>query len=108
MLAESPPPPLSHNVEGTGPALSQTTLHLGRMALFAVNTGLRDSNVCGLQWTWEVVVPEVRRSVFVIPAEAFIGRLRRHRSLADFRYCTGTSWRKVPFSIETRPPTHNL
>jgi integrase len=71
MLAESPPPPLSHNVEGTGPALSQTTLHLGRMALFAVNTGLRDSNVCGLQWTWEVVVPEVGRSVFVIPAEAF-------------------------------------
>jgi integrase len=41
------------------------------MALFAVNTGLRDSNVCGLQWTWEVVVPEVGRSVFVVPAEAF-------------------------------------
>jgi integrase len=44
---------------------------LARMALFAVNTGLRDSNVCGLQWTWEVAVPEVRRSVFVIPPEAF-------------------------------------
>ncbi len=24
--------------------------HLGRMVLFTVNTGLRDSNVCGLQW----------------------------------------------------------
>lgn len=24
--------------------------HLVRMALFAVNTGLRDSNVCGLEW----------------------------------------------------------
>src|ERR1700720_512506 len=45
--------------------------HLGRMALFAVNTGLRDSNVCGLQWTWEVAVPELGRSVFVIPPEAF-------------------------------------
>ena len=44
---------------------------LARMALFAVNTGLRESNVCGLQWTWEVVVPEVDRSVFVIPSEAF-------------------------------------
>ena len=33
--------------------------HLARMALFAVNTGLRDSNVCGLQWQWEVAVPEV-------------------------------------------------
>src|SRR5437867_6741892 len=41
------------------------------MALFAVNTGLRDSNVCGLQWQWEVAVPEVGRSVFVIPPEAF-------------------------------------
>src|ERR1700730_5488269 len=46
-------------------------VRIGRMALFAVNTGLRDSNVCGLEWTWEVVVPEIGRSVFVIPAEAF-------------------------------------
>ena len=41
------------------------------MALFAINTGLRQSNLCGLQWTWEVAVPEIARSVFVIPAEAF-------------------------------------
>jgi integrase len=45
--------------------------HLARMALFAINTGLRQSNLCGLQWTWEVTVPEIARSVFVIPAEAF-------------------------------------
>ena len=45
--------------------------HLQRMALFAVNTGLRDSNVCGLQWTWEVPLPELGRSVFVVPAESF-------------------------------------
>lgn len=44
---------------------------VARMALFAVNTGLRDSNVCGLQWTWEVAVEELGRSVFVIPPEAF-------------------------------------
>jgi len=44
---------------------------LARMVLFAVNTGLRESNVCGLQWTWEVPVPEIGRSVFVIPPEAF-------------------------------------
>lgn len=48
--------------------------HLGAMVLFAVNTGLRDSNVCGLQWLWEVAVPEVGRSVFVIPPEAFKGK----------------------------------
>lgn len=45
--------------------------HLARMALFAINTGLRQSNLCGLQWTWEVTVSEIARSVFVIPAEAF-------------------------------------
>ena len=44
---------------------------LARMALFAVNTGLRESNLCGLQWPWELHVPEVGRSVFVIPPEAF-------------------------------------
>ncbi|MFH1495668.1 MAG: tyrosine-type recombinase/integrase [Pseudomonadota bacterium] len=42
--------------------------HLLNMAKFDVNTGLRDENVCGLRWEWEVPVPEVGRSVFVIPA----------------------------------------
>jgi hypothetical protein len=41
------------------------------MVLFAVNTGLRESNVCGLRWSWEVFISEVGRSVFVIPPEAF-------------------------------------
>jgi integrase len=44
------------------------------MVLFAVNTGLRDSNVCGLQWMWEVPLPELDRSVFVLPAESFKSR----------------------------------
>ena len=41
--------------------------HLVNMALFAVNTGCRDSEVCGLQWNWEVRVPELETSVFMIP-----------------------------------------
>lgn len=41
------------------------------MVLFTVNTGLRESNACKLQWPWEVSVPEVGRSVFVIPPETF-------------------------------------
>ena len=44
------------------------------MVLFAVNMGLRESNVCGLEWAWEVAVPEIGRSVFVIPPEAFKSR----------------------------------
>ncbi len=37
------------------------------MALFAVNTGCRDSEVCSLRWEWEVVVPAMATSVFIVP-----------------------------------------
>ena len=42
--------------------------HLAKMALFKVNTGCREQEVCGLRWDWEVKVPEFDTSVFVIPA----------------------------------------
>lgn len=48
--------------------------HLQRPVLFALNTGARDDNVCGLRWSWEVPVPELERSVFVIPAAEFKGK----------------------------------
>lgn len=41
--------------------------HLGRMALFAVNTGCRDAEVCGLRWDMEQRVLELGVSVFVLP-----------------------------------------
>ena len=41
--------------------------YLGQMALFAVNTGCRDQEICGLRWEWEVKVPELDTSVFIIP-----------------------------------------
>lgn len=41
--------------------------HLAGMALFAVNTGLRNREVCELRWEWEVPVPELETSVFLIP-----------------------------------------
>ncbi len=43
--------------------------HLASMALFAVNTGCRDSEVCGLRWDWEVKVPQLETSVFMIPGQ---------------------------------------
>lgn len=45
--------------------------HLQRTVLFAVNTGARDDNICGLRWEWERPVPELGRSVFLIPAAEF-------------------------------------
>nr|MBS0022068.1 tyrosine-type recombinase/integrase [Gammaproteobacteria bacterium] len=43
--------------------------HLAQMALFVVNTGLRDGEVCKLVWQWEVTVPELNTSVFIIPSD---------------------------------------
>lgn len=43
--------------------------HLAQMALFAVSTGCRDSEICNLRWEWEVKVPKLGTSVFIIPGQ---------------------------------------
>ena len=43
--------------------------HLARMCLFKVNTGCREQEVCQLRWDWEVRIPELNTSVFIIPGE---------------------------------------
>lgn len=50
--------------------------HLRRMALFKVNAGAREQEVCKLRWDWEIQVPELGTSVFLVPAE-FGGRTER-------------------------------
>lgn len=52
-------------------------VHLGRMALFKVNTGCREKEVCDLRWEWEVRVPELGTSVFIIPAARVKNRADR-------------------------------
>ena len=71
MLPTSPRPPFPLTWDEQDRLFPLLPDHLGRMALFAVNTELRDSNVCGLQWQWEVEVPDVGRSVFVIPPQCY-------------------------------------
>ncbi len=41
--------------------------YLAQLALFAVNTGCRDGEVCRLRWDCEVEVPQLGTSVFIIP-----------------------------------------
>ncbi len=41
--------------------------YLRDMALFAVNTGCREQEICQLRWQWEKSVPELSVSVFEIP-----------------------------------------
>jgi integrase len=47
--------------------LRELPQHLAEMALFAVNTGCRDAEICNLQWDWEVAVPQLATSVFIVP-----------------------------------------
>jgi integrase len=51
--------------------------HLGKMALFKVNTGCREAEVCGLRWEWEEAIPQMGTSVFMIPAELVKNRQPR-------------------------------
>lgn len=41
--------------------------HLAKMALYKMNSGCREQEVCRLSWDWEIVVPELSTSVFLIP-----------------------------------------
>ncbi len=41
--------------------------HLADAALYAVNTGCRQQEICQLRWEWEVIVPDLKTSVFILP-----------------------------------------
>jgi integrase len=60
---------------------SELGSHLARMALFKVNTGLREREVVNLRWAWEVPVPELETSVFVIPRNFVKNGLDRYAVL---------------------------
>jgi integrase len=62
--------PYPLNWEEQDKLFAKLPTHLHAMALFAVNTGCRDREICGLKWAWEVQVPipEIG-SVFIIPGE---------------------------------------
>jgi len=47
--------------------LAELPDYLHKMALYKVNTGCREQEVCLLRWDYEVEVPELSTSVFLIP-----------------------------------------
>jgi integrase len=53
--------------EEQGRLFRELPAHLERIALFAVNTGCRSGEICRFSWDWEVAVPEIDDSVFIIP-----------------------------------------
>jgi len=56
MLPETRRSPYPLTWEEQDRFFAKLAARLARMVLFAVNTGLREANVCRLQWTWEVAV----------------------------------------------------
>jgi integrase len=62
-----PPYPLS--AEEQALLFRELPDHLARMALFKVNTGCREQEVCRLKWGFEVQVPELGTSMFLIPGD---------------------------------------
>ncbi len=66
-LEKRKPYPLSWEEQKT--LFSLLPEHLYKMALFKVNTGTREQEVCNLKWEWEVYLKEIDSSVFIIPNE---------------------------------------
>lgn len=54
--------------------------HLASMALFDLNTGVREEVVCGLRWAWEVKIPELDIVTFIVPADYVKGQRGKKRA----------------------------
>jgi integrase len=54
--------------------LQKLPAHLARMALFDLNTGLRDEPLCNLRWQWEVKLADLGFSASVVPRRPVKGR----------------------------------
>lgn len=48
--------------------------YLANMALFAVNTGCREQEICQLRWDWEETLHALGTSVFILPEWAVKGQ----------------------------------
>ena len=57
---------------------SELENHLASMALFKVNKGLREQEVVNLRWQWELHIPELGASIFVIPRDYVKNALDRY------------------------------
>ncbi len=80
------------------------------MALFAVNTGCRDQEICNLRWEWEIKISE--GSVFIIPAWRVKNRKNRLVVLNKEAHCVIDEVRgmhpEFVFTFQGRPVTRIL
>jgi hypothetical protein len=50
--------------------LKECPEHMKQLVEFALNTGCRSGEITALRWDWEVEVPELEISVFILPSHA--------------------------------------
>jgi hypothetical protein len=72
---------------------SELTVHLAMMALFKLNIGTREHEVCGLQWSLEVRVPELDTTVLIIPRDHLKSGLERFVVLNRIAKSVIEGWR---------------
>jgi len=95
------PYPLS--IEEERLLFSELDGHLANMALFKVNTGLREQEVVNLSWQWEVQVLELDSSIFVVPRRFVKNGLDRYVVLNRIaRSVIESCRRKHPERVFTR------
>jgi integrase len=96
---------------------AQLPVHLHQMALFKVNTGTREQEVCRLRWKWEVRVPELNTSVFIVPGafvkngedrlvvlnQVAMGVIEKRRGVHEEFVFTWRRPLKKPLDIDRRP-----
>jgi integrase len=84
--------------------------HLASMALFKVNTGLREQEVVKLRWQWELQIPELGTSIFVIPRDYVKNALDRYVVLNRIARSVIASCRgrhpQFVFTCKGNPVTH--
>lgn len=68
MLADkSPRKPYPLSWDEQSRLITELPPHLQDAALLAINTGMREGELCALRWEWEIDVPELDGSVFLLP-----------------------------------------
>jgi len=92
---ERRPYPLSW--EEQSPLIQELPSHLERMALFKVNTGLQEKEVCGLRWEWEMQIGN--SAMFIIPSQYVKNKNDRLVVLNDVA-------RSVVDEMREQHPTH--
>src|SRR5690606_32009400 len=78
------------------------------MALYAVNTGCREAEICGLLWEWEwrTTIKDLKGRVFIIPGDVELTERSAVKSRRDRVVVLNDVAMSVVDSVRGQHPTH--